>query len=205
MAHSYGIGGHELSSSSLVQSSQVNHAYTSGDTSESQSKNQLTHFTQFTNKFLASPKPEASLATGLNSHARSKPWRPFTLQGPTLIASLLTTVALIALIEYINKISIQEKALFFAERVEDFPMGVVFCYRYLPQMVVVALGVGWAAVDLDVKRLEPYFQLSKPEGATACDSIFLHYPFDFIALVPVNAARRGCVFGTYQLFLRYSN
>ena len=159
----------------------------------------------FTNKFLVSPKPEAGLATGLNSHDRNKPWRPFTLQGPTLIASLLTTIALIAFIEYINKISIEEKALFFAESAEDFPMGVVFCYRYLPQMVVVALGVGWAAVDLDVKRLEPYFQLSKPEGATASNSIFLHYPFDFIALVPINAARRGCVSGTYQLFLRYCN
>ena len=205
MAHSYGFAGRGLSSSSLTQSSQVNHAYTSRDTSESQSKNQLTPFTHFTNEFLASPKPEASLGTGLNGHGRNKPWRPFTLQGPTLMASLLTTVALIALIEYINKISIQEKALFFAERVEDFPMGVVFCYRYLPQMAVVALGVGWAAVDLDVKRLEPYFQLSKPEGAIACDSIFLHYPFDFIALVPVNAARRGCVFGIYQLLLRYCN
>ena len=71
-------------------------------------------------------------------------------------------------------------------------------------MIVVALGVGWAAVDLDVKRLEPYFQLSKPEGATASNSIFLHYPFEFIALVPINAARKECVFGVYQLCLRYS-
>jgi len=67
------------------------------------------------------------------------------------MACLLTTVALIRLIEYINKISIEEKALFSAEKAEDFPMSVVFCYRYLPQMIVVALGAGWAAVDLDVK------------------------------------------------------
>ena len=107
------------------------------------------------------------------------------------MASLLSAVALIALIEYINKISIEQKALFFADTVKDFPVGVVFCYRYLPQMIVVALGVGWAAVDLDVKRLEPYFQLSKPGGATASNSIFLHYPFDFIAFVPINAARKG--------------
>jgi len=116
------------------------------------------------------------------------------------MAFLLSTVSLIVLIEYINKISIEKNALFFAERAEDFPMSVVFCYRYLPQMVVVALGVGWAAIDLDVKRLEPYFQLSKPAGATAGNSIFLHYPFDFIAFVPVNAARRGCVFGPIHSF-----
>ena len=41
-----------------------------------------------------------------------------------------------------------------------------------------------------MKRLEPYFQLSEPAGASASDSILLHYPFDFLALVPITAARR---------------
>ena len=158
----------------------------------------------FTNKFPASPKPEANLLIGLSDQSSNKPWKPVTLRAPIIIASLLITVALIALIERINKISIEEKALFFADEAGDFPVAVVFCYRYLPQMTVVALGIGWAAVDLDVKRLEPYFQLSKPEGATARNSIFLHYPFEFIALVPINAARKGCVFGAYPLCLRYS-
>ena len=194
-----------MSSSSRTQLSQFNHAYTSVDTFESQSKDQLTHFTHFTNKFLVLPKPEANLEVSLNDQNCNKPWKPFTLRRSTIMASLLITVALIVLIEYINKISIEEKALFFAERAEDFPVGVVFCYRYLPQMIVVVLGVGWAAVDLDVKRLEPYFQLSKPEGASASNSIFLHYPFDFIAFAPINAARKGCVFGPYPLRLRYSN
>jgi len=202
MVHSQSLGDHELSSRSLTQ---FNHAYTSVNTSESQSKGQLTPFTRFPNKFLVPPKPEANLVIGLNDQNRNEQWRPFTLRAPTIMAFLLITAALIAFIEYISKISIKEKALFFAERVEDFPVGVVFCYRYLPQMVVVTLGVGWAAVDLDIKRLEPYFQLSKPEGATASNSIFLHYPFDFIAFVPINAARKGCVFGAYPPHLRYSN
>ena len=142
MVHSQGFGGHELSSSSRTQLSQFNHAYTSVDTFESQSKDQLTHFTHFTNKFLVSPKPEANLEVSLNDQNCNKPWKPFTLRRSTIMASLLITVALIVLIEYINKISIEEKALFFAERAEDFPVGVVFCYRYLPQMIVVVLGVG---------------------------------------------------------------
>jgi len=182
-----------LSSSSRTQLNRLSRAYTAVNNSKSQSKDQPTPFTRFTHKFLVSPKPETNPVIGLNDKKLNKPWRPLTLRAPTITASLIITVALIALIEYINKISIQEKALFFAERAEDFPMGVVFSYRYLPQMIVVALGVGWAAVDLDVKRLEPYFQLSKPEGATASNSIFLHYPFDFIAFVPINAARKGRV------------
>ena len=60
-------------------------------------------------------------------------------------------------------------------------------------MVIVLYGIGWAAVDLDVKRLEPYFQLSKPGGAPASDSILLRYPFDFLALVPIAAAKRRFV------------
>ena len=185
-----------MSSHNDTQLSQPHQPSTSVDTSDSQSKDQLRNFTHFiTNNFLVSLKSEADLAIGLKDKNLNKSWRPFTLRAPTIIASLIITVALIALIEYINKISIKEKALFFAEKAEDFPIGVVFCYRYLPQMIVVVLGVGWAAVDLDVKRLEPYFQLSKPEGATASNSIFLHYPFDLIAFVPINAARKGCVFG----------
>ncbi|PUU79491.1 hypothetical protein B9Z19DRAFT_1081597 [Tuber borchii] len=122
----YGFGGNELSPDSRTQLSQPRHPYTPVDTSESS----------------ISPKPETNLAIGLNDKNLNKPWRPFTLRAPTIIASLIIAVALIALVEYINKISIQEKALFFAERAEDFPMGVVFCYRYLPQTIVVALGVG---------------------------------------------------------------
>ncbi|PUU73919.1 hypothetical protein B9Z19DRAFT_1196591 [Tuber borchii] len=148
MVHSQGFGGPELSSSSLTKLSQFNHAYALVDTFESQ----------------ILPKPEANLPISLTDQNCNKPWKPFTLRRPTIMASLLITVALIVLIEYINKISIEEKALFFAERAEDFPV--------------------------DVKRLEPYFQLSKPEGATASNSIFLHYPFDFIAFAPINAARK---------------
>ena len=182
-----------MASDNRTQLSQPNQPPTPVDTSDSPGKDRLRPFAYFTNRFLVSLKPEADLAIGINDKNLNKPWRPFTLRAPTIIVFLIITVTLIALIEYINKVSIQEKALFFAEKAEDFPMGVVFCYRYLPQMIVVALGVGWAAVDLDVKRLEPYFQLSKPEGATASNSIFLHYPFDFIAFVPISAARKGCV------------
>ncbi|KAI9779104.1 MAG: hypothetical protein M1835_004766 [Candelina submexicana] len=58
----------------------------------------------------------------------------------------------------------------------------------------------WSWIDLDAKRLEPYFQLSKPEGASASDSILLHYPFDFIAFVPLKAARRRQVISVMLVF-----
>jgi len=192
MSYSHCSGSHKLPSSRLIQLSQASHAYTPGESSESYSEDQLLPFMHFTNEVLVSYKPEANLAIGNNQNP-NKLWRPLTLQTPTLIDSLLTTGALIALIEYMNKISVEEKALFFAEGTKEFAVGMVLCYRHLHQMIIVPLGVGWAAVDLYMKRLELYFQLSKPEGATVRNSIFLHYTFGLIACVPINTARKGCV------------
>ena len=129
-------------------------------------------------------------------------WRPFTLRPPTLLLFLFTTIGLIATIEALNHISTRNGALTFADYSSGFSptdpssgfsVAQIFCYRYLPQLVIVLYGIGWAAVDLDVKRLEPYFQLSEPGGASASDSILLHYPFDFLALVPITAAKRRSV------------
>ena len=130
---------------------------------------------------------------------KDKTWRPFTLRLPTLLLFLLTTIGLIATIESLTYISTRNGALTFAysplsiwssNPYSGFSVAQIFCYRYLPQLVMVSYGIAWAAVDLDVKRLEPYFQLSEPGGASASDSILLHYPFDFLALVPITAARR---------------
>ena len=121
-------------------------------------------------------------------------WRPFTLRPLALVLFLLSTIGLIVTIGGLNYTSIRQGALTFAHSHGGFSTAQVFSYRYLPQIVIVLYGVGWAVVDLDVKRLEPYFQLSKPDGASAGDSIHLHYPFDFLASATVTAAKRKYVF-----------
>jgi hypothetical protein len=40
-----------------------------------------------------------------------------------------------------------------------------------------------------VKRLEPFFQLSRSEGVEAKESILLHYPFDFLPAASFAAFR----------------
>lgn len=37
--------------------------------------------------------------------------------------------------------------------------------------------------------MEPYYQMSKKDGALGKDSLLLAYPFDFIPLVPIKAAK----------------
>jgi hypothetical protein len=50
--------------------------------------------------------------------------------------------------------------------------------------------MAWSWIDLDTKRLEPWFNLSNADGALASDSLLLQYPFEFLAFVPITAARR---------------
>ena len=68
--------------------------------------------------------------------------------------------------------------------------GQEFTYLYLPTIIAVIGSMIWSWIDLDVKRLESFFQLSKPDGALGSDSVLLSYPVDFLAFVPITAARR---------------
>lgn len=68
--------------------------------------------------------------------------------------------------------------------------GYKFGYQIFPTLISVLYGSLWTWIDHDIKRLEPYLQLSKPAGALARDSLLLNYPYNFIASIPVTAFRR---------------
>lgn len=121
---------------------------------------------------------------------RSTSWKPFTFKAGFLAPLFLATVALIVILEIINQKAIRDDGLFFANSLDDFKTWQVFCYRYLPTTLAVIYGMVWAVLDLDVKRLEPYFQLSRVEGVVSRDSILLNYPFEFLAYVPIAGFRR---------------
>ena len=105
---------------------------------------------------------------------------------------------MIALLEVLHRLSAGKNnenggGLAFAATADDLPLTAIAGYIYLPTVIAVIYNIMWSWIDLDVKRLEPWFQLSKPEGATAENSVLLSYPFDFLAFVPVRAARRRYV------------
>lgn len=62
-------------------------------------------------------------------------------------------------------------------------------YQNFPTVLAVVFSVFWAWIDLETKRLEPYYQLSADEGALGKDSVLLAYPFGFVPLVPMRAFR----------------
>lgn len=78
--------------------------------------------------------------------------------------------------------------IFFSDTDEVSPLQS-FGYNYVPIIVALVLVVIWTVTDFDVLRLEPYFQLSQPNGAPAT-VLFINYNFGQTILTPINAARR---------------
>ncbi len=105
----------------------------------------------------------------------------------------MVAVFLIAVIQVLHNQTREKGGVLFAEDINKMPFMSVFAYRYLPTIIAVSLSIVWGWIDVDAKRLEPYFQLSKPEGATAADSILLDYPFDLLPIAPFKAAKRRSV------------
>jgi len=126
---------------------------------------------------------------GPTSKAR-RPWRPLTQKAYFLLAVVLASVGIIAVLQSFLHRSQRDSGIVFAPNVNDLPAGQTFCYLYLPTIIALTLSFAWTWIDLDVKRLQPFWQLSRKGGAHGKDSVLLHYPFDFVALVPLRAIRQ---------------
>lgn len=122
----------------------------------------------------------------------SKPWKPVTLRVPLLSSLAILTISLVCALEYLSRLSHRNRGLVFAER--DFSASTTFAFLYLPTLIATSYSILWSWVDLDAKRLEPYFQMSMADGAQAKDSLLLHYPFDFVAFVPYRALKKRLIF-----------
>jgi hypothetical protein len=117
-------------------------------------------------------------------------WKPVGLRLSFLVFVLLVTSALIVVLQWLLYKSQTTGGVLFAPSIYDLPLSKTFGYLYAPTIIAVIYGLLWSWIDLDIKRMEPYYQLCSPDGALAEDSLLLQYPFDFVALVPFQAVRR---------------
>jgi hypothetical protein len=118
-----------------------------------------------------------------------KYWQPHALRAPVLIFTIAVCWSLIALLEFLLWKSQKNNGLIFAPVINDLPLKDTFLYLYFPTIIAVIFSIYWAWIDLDTKRMEPYYQLSKENGALGKDSLLLQYPFSFIPLAPIRAFR----------------
>lgn len=149
-------------------------------------------------KSFASNLSNLSTSTKPFHLGRKDLWKPASLKIPVLGSLFLVSLGLIGLLEFLAHLASRNNnendgGLTFAESEEELSNGVEFLYFYLPTIIAVLYGMVWAWIDLDVKRLEPWYQLARPEGATAENSMLLKYQFNFAGFVPHRALKRRYV------------
>lgn len=120
-------------------------------------------------------------------------WRPLTMGWPWLAMLTSIALALAALQEVLCQISIRkeqnEEGLANFKKADELSLTKFFIWKYLPIITFVFYGILWQMSDFEVKRLEPYYQLSRKTGATAGESLNMDYLTFMSWLVPLRALR----------------
>ena len=91
--------------------------------------------------------------------------------------------------EILRQLSSSNHGLAFFQDTTEISNALFVAYNYLPGIIAVIYAVLWSFVDLDVKRLEPYFQLSRP-GGVPVSVLFVDYAFESVLLAPFRAIKR---------------
>ncbi|GAD96773.1 conserved hypothetical protein [Paecilomyces variotii No. 5] len=120
-------------------------------------------------------------------------WKPFPMSSIYIMMLILVSITLAVVQEYLCQRSIalekEGTGLISYDRVSEIPTAEFFCWKYLPTIVMVSYGVLWQITDYEVKRLEPYYQLSQPTGNTAAKTINLDYISLWSYIVPYKSLR----------------
>lgn len=120
-------------------------------------------------------------------------WRPFSMGRPWLSMLIFIALALAGLQEFLCQLSLKrireddEGGLVTFDKPGDLSVTKFFTWKYAPIMTFVFYGILWQMTDFEVKRLEPYYQLSKKTGATAAESLNMDYLTFMSWLVPLRA------------------
>ena len=137
--------------------------------------------------------------SGEEEYARTKGWKPLSLSIPILSAVIALTLLLAVAIETLAQRSASQGGLALSPTLEEIPYYAKFCYLYVPTIIAVFYSMIWSWIDLDVKRMQPWFEMSKKDGTTAENSLFLDYQYEFVGLVPFKAAKHKYDYLVYAL------
>ncbi|PYH40339.1 DUF3433 domain-containing protein [Aspergillus saccharolyticus JOP 1030-1] len=117
-------------------------------------------------------------------------WRPMALRPVFLALIVAIMFAMLITVEGLRRYCEQYGGLVFFSDTDDVSDLQSFAYNYLPIIGALALVTLWTFIDYDVLRLEPYFQIARPEGAPA-SVLCINYNFGQSFLTPLTSARRG--------------
>ncbi|PSN67274.1 hypothetical protein BS50DRAFT_588258 [Corynespora cassiicola Philippines] len=123
-------------------------------------------------------------------------WRPVTMGWPWISFLIIVALLLAGLQEYLCQLSMKRAredkengGLIKFKKPGDLSITSYFVWKYAPIIFFVLYGILWQMTDFEVKRLEPFYQLSKKTGATAAESLNMDYLTFMSWLVPLRALR----------------
>ncbi|KAF1987157.1 hypothetical protein K402DRAFT_446032 [Aulographum hederae CBS 113979] len=120
-------------------------------------------------------------------------WKPFSMRWPYLSILILIGLGLAGLQEGLCQLSLKRaeegKGLLEFKNAQQISNLAFFAWKYLPTMILVMYGIMWQISDYEVKRLEPYYQLSQKTGSAAGASLNMDYLTFLAYFVPFKAIR----------------
>ncbi|KAI1109006.1 hypothetical protein F5Y14DRAFT_456453 [Nemania sp. NC0429] len=117
-------------------------------------------------------------------------WKPFSMRWPYLLFMIVLSVLLGIVQELVYQMSRRPGGLFHFTSARDLDPGLYFVFKFVPTIITVTYGVLWQNTDSEVKRLEAFYQMSKPGGALAAQSINVDYITLFNFTRPLLALHR---------------
>ncbi|KAL3477310.1 hypothetical protein BJX99DRAFT_257564 [Aspergillus californicus] len=116
-------------------------------------------------------------------------WRPIPLRPTYLSFIACIMLCMLVILEALRQYSERNGGLVFFRDTDDVTNIESFAYNYVPVIIALVLATLWSFIDFDVLRLEPYFQLSRPEGCPAT-VLFINYNFGQSFITPITSAKR---------------
>ncbi|KHN99414.1 uncharacterized protein MAM_03112 [Metarhizium album ARSEF 1941] len=117
-------------------------------------------------------------------------WKPWSMRWPYLTMMILLSVTLAVMQEALFQ-KYEKIPLLQFQKPSDVKPGLYFAVKFAPTLCAVIYGVLWQFVDFEVRRLEAFYQLSKPGGALAAESMNVDYVTSFSFMRPFRALTLG--------------
>lgn len=101
-------------------------------------------------------------------------WKPFSMRWPYIMSLVILSIGLAVGQELLYQQAAREPLLRFTSP-NDIKPWSYFVLRFVPTIITVLFGVLWSITDVEIKRLEAFYQMSKEGGALAAESISVDY------------------------------
>lgn len=136
------------------------------------------------------PALHRQTSSSVSSNSLIQLWRPATFQRSVLICTTIATSLLFGVTVLLHFIDLRYKTIFPATEGDGLSNSQLFLIQYLPIILLVIYGTWISMLDLDIKRLEPWYRLSSRSRKLEESPLLCRYDTNFVLSVLVSSVRK---------------